>query len=64
VEIGGYDGGGFIHVPSAFFMCRRSDAKVARKTGDGTTRKKRWYSWSRPHESASAVIIKFGFISV
>ena len=47
VEIGGYDGGDFIQVPSGFFMCRRSEANVDRKTDAGTTRKNRWYSGLR-----------------
>lgn len=37
--IGGYGGGGLIHVPSGLLMCRRSDENSAKYCSAGITRK-------------------------
>merc|ERR1712156_1078455 len=43
--IQGYGGGGFIHVPSGFFICLLSEANVWRNCPAGITRKNLFYRY-------------------
>lgn len=48
--IGGYGGGGFIHVPSGLLMCRRSDENSAKYCSAGITRKNLLHDEHKQHK--------------